>query len=174
MPYKAAVTTGAKTVDAQAGYETQFSLWAAVAGGGNIIAHAAGFSESGLSTSYEKLVVDAEMIQMMAEAMLPITVDADSLAHDAIAAVGPGGHFFDSPHTMSRYETAFYEPMVSDWENYQNWVERGAQSAAQRANTIWKQLLERYQQPSLDPAIKDELDAFVERRRAEIGASDAA
>jgi trimethylamine--corrinoid protein Co-methyltransferase len=174
MPYKVAVTTGSKAVDAQAGYETQFTLWAAVAAGGHIVAHAAGFLESGLTTSYEKLVVDAEMLQMFAAMMKPIQFDEQSFALQTIAEVGPGGHFFDTPHTMERYETAFYEPLLSDWDNFENWVDRGSMEADRRANGIWKRLLAEYHEPALDPAIAEELDAYVARRRSEIEAADAA
>jgi len=174
MPYKVAVTTGSKAVDAQAGYETQFTLWAAVAAGGHIVAHAAGFLESGLTTSYEKLIVDAEMLQMFAAMMQPIASDEQSFALQTIAEVGPGGHFFDTPHTLERYETAFYEPLLSDWDNFENWVDGGSLAADRRANGIWKQLLAEYREPELDPAIADELDTYVARRRSEIEAADAA
>lgn len=168
VPFKAAVTTGSKIVDAQAAYETQFSLWAAVASGADVIAHAAGFLESALTVNYEKLIIDAEMIQMIGAMMKPIEFTKADFATDTIRAVGPGGHFFATPHTMARYETAFYEPMISDWENRQNWVERGAKTAPERATEIWKALLEKYEQPPIDPAIRDELDAYVARRREEI------
>ncbi len=168
MPYKAAVTTCANAVDAQAAYETQGSLWGAVMGGGNVIAHGAGFFESGLTTSYEKLIVDVEMLQMMMSIMTPIKYDEDSLAVETVNQVGPGGHFFDSPHTLARYEHAFYEPLVSDWSNHESWVEKGSQTADQRANTLWKKILGNYSPPPLDEGIKEELDEYVERRRREI------
>ncbi len=87
------------------------SLWGAVAGGANLVNHAAGWLEGGLTASFEKLVIDAEMLQMMAEYLRPIVTDDDALGLEAIDAVGPGGHFFGSPHTMTRYETAFYSPL---------------------------------------------------------------
>jgi trimethylamine--corrinoid protein Co-methyltransferase len=87
--------------------------------------------------------------------------------------VQPGGHFFGSPHTMERYETAFYQPMISDWRNYETWEEAGALTATERATAVWKQLLENYEQPPLDPAIAEELDAFVRRRKEEINRAAA-
>lgn len=168
MPYKAAVTTCANAVDAQAAYETQASLWAAVMGGGNVIVHAGGFLESGLTTSYEKLIVDAEMMQMMMSVMDPIEIDGASLALDTINQVGPGGHFFDSRHTLERYEFEFHEPLVSDRSNYEAWMEKGSMTTEQRANLLWKKLLQGYVPPVLDAGIAEEVDAYVERRRREI------
>ena len=119
--------------------------------------------------SFEKLVVDAEMLQMMAEFLQPIVVDEDTLGLSAIAEVGPGGHFFGAAHTLARYETAFYAPILSDWRNFENWRLAGAKDTAQRANEIWKQLLAEYQQPPLDPAIDEALRDFVAMRKAQGG-----
>jgi trimethylamine---corrinoid protein Co-methyltransferase len=103
--------------------------------------------------------------------MQPLVVNADTLAFDAIKEVGPGGHFFGVGHTLERYETAFYAPILSDWRNYESWREAGALTAEQRANAIWKQLLADYQPPPLDPAIVEALTAFVDRRKREGGVS---
>ncbi len=171
FPLKSSVTNGAKIVDAQAGYETATGLWTAVASGATIVAHACGWLESGMTVSREKAIIDAETIQMMQHMNQPLAVDADTLALDTIHEVGPGGQYFDCEHTMGRYRTEYYDPLVSDWESLENWQEKGGKSAAERANEIWKRLLEDYQQPALDPALKDELDAFVAKREEEILAS---
>ncbi len=168
LPYRSSNTTTANAVDAQAAYESQMSLWGAVAGGANLVNHAAGWLEGGLTASFEKLVIDAEMLQMMAEYLQPIVTDDDALGLEAIDAVGPGGHFFGSPHTMTRYEKAFYSPLVSDWRNFETWADDGAIDAAHRANRIWKQLLAEYEQPPLDPAIDEQLTEFVDRRTIEL------
>ena len=169
LPYRSSNTTTSNAVDAQAAYESQMSLWGAVAGGANLVNHAAGWMEGGLTASFEKLVIDAEMLQMMAEYLQPIVIDDDAMGLEAIDAVGPGGHFFGSPHTMTRYETAFYSPLVSDWRNFETWEQDGAVDAAQRANRIWKQLLAEYEQPPLDPALDEQLTEFVARRKIELG-----
>ncbi len=109
---------------------------------------------------------------MMAEFLQPIEVNDDTLGLDAIAEVGPGGHFFGAAHTLARYETAFYAPIVSDWRIFETWEEAGALTATQRANAVWKQMLAEYEPPPLDAAINDELDAFVARRKAEGGAEE--
>ena len=139
-------------------------------GGCNFILHAAGWMESGLATSYEKFILDIEMLQMFAEVFQPVSATSAEIALDAVAEVGPGGHFFGCAHTMERYRTAFYAPLVSDWRNYGTWQEDGARTATQRAETIWRELLENYQAPARDPAVIAALDAYVERRKAEGGA----
>ena len=147
------------------------SIWGAVMGGAHLVKHGAGWMEGGLVASFEKLIVDAEMLQMMAEFLQPIVVDEDTLGLSAIAEVGPGGHFFGAAHTLARYETAFYAPLLSDWRNFETWRLAGAKDAAHRANDIYKALLAQYEPPPLDPAIREELDAFIARRKQEITAA---
>ena len=169
LPYRSSNACAADAVDAQAAYESEMSIWGAVMGGAHLLKHGAGWMEGGLVASFEKLVVDAEMLQMMAEFLQPIVVDEDTLGLSAIAEVGPGGHFFGAAHTLARYETAFYAPILSDWRNFENWRLAGAKDTAQRANEIWKQLLAEYQQPPLDPAIDEALRDFVAMRKAQGG-----
>ena len=124
----------------------------------------------GLTASFEKLILDAEMLQMMAAYFRPLEVSPATLALDAIREVGPAGHYFGTAHTLERYETAFYAPLVSNWDNYQTWVERGSVDATQRAGAIWKQLLAEYEQPPIDPGIDEALKDYMERRKREGGA----
>ncbi len=168
VPFRSSSTNASNVVDAQAAYESEMSLWAAVMGHANLVFHACGWLEGGLVASFEKLIIDAEMLQMMAEYLTPVTVDEDTLAVDAIAEVAPGGHFFGASHTLARYQNAFYEPLVSDWRNFETWQEDGALTATQRANGIWKQLLAEYQPPPLDPGIREALEEFVARRKQAI------
>ena len=109
------------------------SLWGAVLGHGNLVYHAAGWQEGGLTASFEKLVLDVEMLQLMVEFLRPIVVDEAELGFEAIKGVPTGGHFFGAAHTMARYEHAFYQPLVSNWQNYENWQASGGKDATQRA-----------------------------------------
>jgi trimethylamine--corrinoid protein Co-methyltransferase len=169
VPMRSSNVTSANVVDAQSTYESAMSLWGAVTGHANIIVHAAGWLEGGLTASFEKLIVDAEMLQMMAGYLQPIEVNEETIALDAIAEAGAGGHFFGVEHTMTRYETAFYHPFLTDQRNFETWQEGGSVETQERANRIWKQLLQEYQQPALDPAIDEELSDYVARRkRAEL------
>ena len=168
LPYRSSNASASNVVDAQAAYESQMSIWGAVMGHANMVYHAAGWMEGGLTASFEKFILDAEMLQMMAEVLSPLEVTEETLGLDATREVGPGGHFFGAAHTLARYETAFYQPMLADWRNYETWEEAGAETATQRATAIWKTLLEAYEQPPLDPAVAEALDAYVRRRKEEI------
>lgn len=170
LPYRSSAPTASNAPDAQAMYESMLSLFGAVQGGANVILHAAGWLEGGLTASKEKLILDVEVLQMLAETFQPLVVDEAELALDAIAETPPGGHFFGGAHTLERYRTAFYEPLVSDWTNYGQWTEAGSIDATRRANRVWKRALEEYEQPAMADSIRDELDEFVERRRREGGA----
>ncbi len=169
LPWRSSNTTVSNCVDAQAAYESEMSLWGAVMGGAHMINHAAGWLEGGLTASFEKLIIDAEMLQMMAEHLRPIVVNDDELALDAITEVGPGGHHFGTAHTLQRYENAFYAPLASTRQNFETWQEQGSIDSAARANAIWKQLLKDYEQPPLDPAIDEALIDYVTQRKAAIG-----
>ncbi|MEO5886017.1 MAG: trimethylamine methyltransferase family protein [Candidatus Limnocylindrales bacterium] len=169
VPYRSSNVSAANAVDAQAAYESVFSLWGAIMGGVNLLMHGAGWMEGGLHAGFEKVILDADLLGMVSAFLDPVVVDEDTLAMDAIREVGPGGHFFGAAHTQSRFKTAFHKPLLSDWRNYETWEEAGSPQAAGKANAIWKQLLAAYEPPAQDPAIREELDAFVARRVAEGG-----
>jgi trimethylamine---corrinoid protein Co-methyltransferase len=172
LPYRTSNASASNVADAQGAYETEMSLWGAILGHGNLVYHAAGWQEGGLTASFEKLVLDVEMLQMMIEFLKPIVVNEQELGFDAIKGVPSGGHFFGEPHTLERYEHAFYRPLVSNWQNYENWQLGGGKDATQRAAEIWQQALKEYEEPALDPAIKEALDAYTVQRRAEIGSGE--
>ena len=167
--YRSSNVCAANAVDAQAAYESVFSIWGAVMGGVNLMMHGAGWMEGGLHAGFEKLVLDAELLQMVSAFLDPIVVDDSTLAVDAIKEVGPGGHFFGVGHTQERFRTAFHHPMLSDWRNYETWEEAGSPQTAGKANSVYKQMLAAYEPPPLDGAIREELESYVARRKAEGG-----
>ena len=169
VPFRSSNVNAANSPDAQSAYESCLSLWGAITGQANLIKHAAGWLHGGLTASLEKLIIDAEILQMVAASLEPFEVNEETIALEAIGEVGPGGHFFGSPHTMARYESAFYAPLLSNWDNHETWLEAGSVDAEQRANQIWKQLLKEYQQPDIDPAIDEALRDYMGRRKQEIG-----
>ncbi|MFO1034308.1 MAG: trimethylamine methyltransferase family protein [Hyphomicrobiales bacterium] len=169
VPFRTSNTNAANTMDAQAAYESVFSLWGLTMGGGNYIMHGAGWMEGGLVASFEKFVLDCDLIQMVKSFLQPVEINEDALAVEAIAEVGPGGHFFGSPHTLARYSNAFYAPMISDWRNNQQWLAAGSPEAPQRANALYKQALAEYTRPAMEEDRAEELTAFVERRKREGG-----
>lgn len=170
LPYRTSNANASNVVDLQAAYETEMATWGAVLGGANLIYHAAGWLEGGLTASYEKLVLDVEILQNMMEFLRPLPFQEDDLGFEAIKSVPAGGHFFGAAHTMSRYTTAFYQPMLSNWQNYGSWQEAGGKDALERATELWRQALRDYEEPAMDAAVREELDAYVARRREEIAA----
>ena len=169
IPYRTSNVCAANTVDAQAAYESVFSLWGAVNSGMHLLKHGAGWMEGGLCCSFEKTILDIELLQMVESYLTPLDFSESSLALDAIAEVGPGGHFFGTQHTQDRYKDAFYSPILSDWRNFESWQEAGEPDAFKKANSVWKQRLATYSAPEFDLALKDELDAFVAVRKSEGG-----
>ncbi len=165
IPFRSSSPNAANCVDAQATWETQMSLWGAVMGHANIVKHAAGWLEGGLCASFEKFIIDIDMLQMMAKTLQPIEVNEATLALDAIKEAGHGGHFFGTAHTMANYTTAFHGPMVSDWSNYETWCENGELTSVQRANTIYRQKLKDYEPPEMDESVRSDLEAYVDERR---------
>ncbi len=168
LPFRSSNVTGSNVVDAQAAYESEMAVWGAVMGGVNLLYQGAGWLEGGLTASYEKLILDAEILQMIGEVLQPLVVNEAEIGLDSIAAVGPGGHFFGTAHTLERFEHAFYQPMLADWRNFETWQDDGALTATQRANRIWKQLLAEFEAPPIDRDVVEAIDAFVERRTTEI------
>ena len=168
LPLRSSNTTASACVDLQAAYESDMSINACIQAHVNNVMHAGGWLEGGLTCSFEKLILDAELLQMQSAFLDPVIVDADSLGLQSIAEVGPGGHFFGTAHTLERYETAFYQPILSDWRNFETWRDDGARSATERANTIWKRILAEYEKPPIDPAIEEELQAYMAKRKEEI------
>jgi trimethylamine--corrinoid protein Co-methyltransferase len=170
IPFRSSSVNTAPCVDAQATYESSFSLWASIMSHSHLINHAAGWIEGGLSASFEKIVVDAEMLRTWAAILTRRRqVTDEEIALEAIGAVPPGGNFFVSPHTLARYQTAFYRPLLSDWSNYENWRDAGAKSATERALSIWKAARDGYVPPALDVDIRDALSAFVAQRKDQLG-----
>lgn len=172
LPMRSSGVCAANVPDGQAMWETSNSLWAAVQSGTNMVYHAAGWLEGGLIASPEKFIMDCEVLQHIQRYMEPATyaTTPDDIALGAIEEVGPNGHFFGIQHTQERYTTAFYQPFVSDWRNFESWDAAGGVWTPERAHKIYKQILGEFEAPHMDEAIKEELKDFVDRRKAEGGA----
>jgi trimethylamine--corrinoid protein Co-methyltransferase len=161
--------TSSQTVDAQAAYESAMTLWPTFLAGTNFVMHSAGWLESGLVSCYEKFVVDVELLRMLHEVFEPLRIDEETLAYSAHQEVGQGGHFLGAAHTLERFRECFYRPLLSSTENYERWSRNGGKDAATRANEIWKKTLEEYEEPEMDAGLKEDLKAYVDRRRIELG-----
>ena len=161
--------TSSQVADAQAGYEALMTLLPTFLAGANWVMHSAGWLEGGLVAGYEKFIVDIELLQMMHAEFTPLEINEDSMAFGAHEEVGHGGHFLGAMHTMERFRTCFYRPLLSSSENYERWMRNGGRDASVRAGEIYRKKLEEYQPPPLDDAVRAELEEYVVRRRAELG-----
>ena len=172
LPLRSSGVCAANVPDGQAMWETSNSLWAAVQSGTNMVYHAAGWLEGGLIASPEKFIMDCEVLQQIQRYMEPETfaTGVDDIALDAIREVGNDGHFFGIEHTQKRYESAFYQPFLSDWKNYEAWEEAGGIWTPERAHLLFKEIIAGFEAPEMDAAVRDELTDFVVRRKAEGGA----
>ncbi len=172
LPLRSSGVCAANVPDGQAMWETSNSLWAAVQSGTNMVYHAAGWLEGGLIASPEKFIMDCEILQQIQRYMDPslTATGPDEIALDAIRAVGNDGHFFGIEHTQERYTTAFYQPFLSDWKNYEGWEAAGAIWTPERAHRMFKEIIADFEPPAMDEAIREELAAFVARRKEEGGA----
>jgi trimethylamine--corrinoid protein Co-methyltransferase len=161
--------TSSQAVDAQAAYEASMTLWPTFLAGTNFVMHSAGWLESGLVSCYEKFVVDVELLRMLHEVFEPLKIDEETLAYGAHQEVGQGGHFLGAAHTLERFRECFYRPLLSSTENYERWSRNGGKDAATRASDVWRKTLEEYEEPAIDAGLKEELKAYVDRRRTELG-----
>ena len=169
VPYRSSNVNASNSVDAQSAYESVIALWGAVMGGVNLLLHGAGWLEGGLLASYEKMVIDADVLNMITAMLEPVVIDDAALAVEAIAEVGPAGHFFGTQHTQDRYATEHFQPMVSSWANFETWDEGGRIEAHQRAEALARTLVDAHQEPPMAADRRAALDDFLERRVAEGG-----
>ena len=108
----------------------------------------------------------------MSAMLEPLKIDLSETGLEAMQEVGPGGHFFGCDHTMQRYKNAFYQPFLSDWQNSENWVLAGAKDATTRATEIWPKILAEFEPPPTDPAIEEELQAYMAKRKEILGGEE--
>ncbi len=161
--------TSSQVPDAQAAYEALMTMLPTFLAGINWVMHTAGWLDGGLVASYEKFVLDVQILELLQKEFTPLDFDEESLAFGAHEEVGHGGHFLGAAHTMERFRTCFYRPFLSSSENYERWMRNGAKDTAARAGDVWRKKLAEYEQPALDEAVREELEAYVIRRRAELG-----
>ncbi len=169
LPYRGSGSlTTAKVPDGQAAYETQWTLWPCVLAHANLVMHAAGWLEGGLTASYEKFIIDAEALAMFQHMLDGFTIDESTLALDSIAEVGAGGHHFGTAHTQERFSTEFYQTFLADRQGYENWGAAGSPDTARRAHDLYRELLAQYEPPPLEAGVAQALDEFVARRSREL------
>ncbi|MGI9310342.1 MAG: trimethylamine methyltransferase family protein [bacterium] len=162
----------AKVPDAQAAYESANTLLPTLAAGVNFVLHAAGWLEGGLASSYEKLVMDADQLGMMQVFTNGFDLSENGQALSAISEVGPGAHFLGCDHTQANFKTAFYRSSIADNNSFEQWQSEGSPDAAQRANALWKRMLQEYTPPAIDPGIDEALNEYIAKRKASFADSN--
>ncbi|MCA2012075.1 trimethylamine methyltransferase family protein [Cereibacter sphaeroides] len=170
LPWRTASGAASNAPDMQAAQESTMGLWGASLAHGTLIVHTAGWQEGGLTFGYEKFINDIEVLQGMAELTQRPSGSAAEIGFDAIAEVPPGGHFFATQHTMERYQTAFYDPLVADLNNFGSWTESGALTSAERATGLWQQIVRDARQPEGAEERVARLQPLIEAGRARGGA----
>ena len=170
LPWRCATGTASTNADMQSAGETHMGLWACMLANATVTIHAAGWLESGLTFGYEKFINDMEAVQSLAEMCTPPDADAGAMAWEALEAVQPGGHFFGNDHTVARYDTAFYAPLVADLANFGTWEAAGGHSSAVRATAIWKSILAGFKPPAGSTEAAGRLEGFIARRKQAGGA----
>jgi trimethylamine--corrinoid protein Co-methyltransferase len=171
LPWRSAAGSASNLNDVQAANENQLGLWGCLLGGATVIIHSAGWLEGGLSVSYEKIVTDVEVLNMVAELCAGAKAGPDEIGFaEALSQVPPMSHFFAAPQTMARYTTEFYEPIVHDYSNFGTWTDRGAQDATTRATAVWEAILATEPTPAAPPDRLEALRAFINTRTAQGGA----
>ncbi len=157
---------GSKLPDAQAAYETAHTHNAALLGGVNFMLHSCGWLEGGLVSSFEKFVMDADQLGVLHRIAAGVDMSENGQAMGALREVGPGGHYLGCEHTQNNYKDAFWRTELLDYKAFETWDEEGARDTATLAKARVEKLLNDYQQPAMDPAIKEALDEFVARKKA--------
>ena len=164
--------TAAKTVDAQAAYESTYTLLPSVTSGVNFVLHSAGWMEGGLVSDFRKLLLDADQLSMMQRMVGGIDLTENGQAMDAIKETGPGQHFLGSSHTQANFEEAFWRSDLADYTTFEQWSSEGAIESAKRAENRARSMLNSYEAPDLDPALDEALVEFKAKRMEELPDSE--
>ncbi len=172
LPWRSSgMLAGAKTIDAQAAYESAMNMLPILFAGANFVLHCAGWTEGGLTANLAKFMLDCEQMEMLYKlGQGPRFEDFDE-ALRAIHEIGPGGHFLGTAHTQANFQTAFFMPELADNNSFEQWLAEGSKDAPTRALEAASRTLEQFEQPALDPAIDEALLAFIRRREEELPAS---
>ncbi|MEO9682454.1 MAG: trimethylamine methyltransferase family protein [Tateyamaria sp.] len=166
LPFRSAGGfSGSKLPDAQAAYETSNSLNMGLLSGVNFMLHACGWLEGGLVSSFEKFVMDADQLGTLHHMAAGVQMDEEAQALGAIREVGPGGHYLGCAHTQANFKTAFWKSDLLDYKPFETWSDEGARDTQTLATERVAKMLNDYQQPAMDPATREALDAYVAQKK---------
>ena len=174
IPWRTSNTLGgAKTFDAQAGYESAMTMNAVLMAGANYMWHSAGWNEAGMHCSVAKFIVDAEICEMGYRMAEGVNWNDFEAALSAVSDVGPGGHYLGHPHTLEHFQKAFFMPEMFDNNSIEQWQAEGAIEINERALKKAGMMLNEYEEPKLDEGVNEALLEYIARREREIPAADA-
>lgn len=169
LPFRGGgMLASSKLADAQGAYESVMMMQPTILARINFVLHAAGWLEGGLTAGYEKFVMDCELLGMFHKFLQGLDLSEEGMALDAIREVPVTGHHLGTPHTMKHFRTAFHRANIFDYNSFEQWRDEGSKTTIELANTFFKQQLQQYHPPSLDPTIEDALRVFITKRKAEI------
>lgn len=158
--------TASNAPDGQAMQDSTGAMWSTLLSGAHQVWHAAGWLEGGLVMSYEKFIMDVDHCGAMLKLLQGFDVDDEAFGRDAYLETGPGENFLSTSHTLRHYKSANFEPQIPDAGPFETWTENGALTSDQRATARWRQMLDDYQQPEMNPGTKAALEGFVSERKA--------
>jgi trimethylamine--corrinoid protein Co-methyltransferase len=174
VPWRTSNTLGgAKTFDAQAGYESAMTMNAVLMAGANYMWHSAGWNEAGMHCSTAKFIVDAEICEMGYRMAQGVNWDDFDAALSAVTDIGPGGHYLGHPHTLEHFQEAFFMPEMFDNNSIEQWQAEGGVEINERALNKARAMLNEYEEPKLDDGVNEALLDYIARREREIPAADA-
>jgi trimethylamine---corrinoid protein Co-methyltransferase len=159
---------GSKLNDAQAGYESNMLMHAAILSGANYIWHVAGWLEAGLACGYSKFVTDAEQLVGWYKYAGGLKFDDFKEAMAAVREVGPAGHYLGTKHTLEHFESAFFMPSLMDFNSYEQWSAEGAKDHDTRGRDKARSMLASYEKPPMDASVVEGLREFIARREKEL------
>jgi trimethylamine---corrinoid protein Co-methyltransferase len=169
VPYRCGgSSSSAKVPDAQAGYESALYLNYTVLSGVNFLLHAAGSLELGLCLSYEKFMLDCEMLGAVSRMVGGVDCSDKAFAFDDYVDIGPGGNFLSAPHTLARYKTAFFGSELFDSLSFEQWSDGGCFDSPTRASLAVKSALADFEAPPIEPSVNEALVDFIARRKSEL------
>lgn len=169
LPWRTTASqASSKLFDAQSGYESATAYMSGATAGANLMLHSGGWDEAGLVCCMGKFVADAEQNLLIAKYARGVSFDYFDEALEAVGRIGPGGHYLGDAFTLKRFKDAFIAPEMLDYLSYEQWKAVGEKSMDQRCREKAASLLEEYAAPAMDPALREELDAFVALRQSQI------
>ena len=152
--------TDSKIIDCQAGYETMQNLMAGILGGAHMIFECLGVLDAIMTTSYEKLMIDLEIISRVMRIKEGLDATDKGKALESIQKIGHESGYISHTDTLTNFRKR-WQPTLSEWGTYEDWQASGSQDVAARANRLYKKILAKAPQSLIDPEVDKALQAYI-------------